>query len=255
MLGMVTANMKEAAPVFQIHPNPVIKLQPIVGDQVCVVVDDFLLDPEQVVAFALDHASEFSMPERSYPGLVLELDNDWMTDIYHIFRTKMSKQFSFLRGDIESSTLLSIATLQPEEFTCLQRLCHSNPRTAAGRENYAGLLYLFKNTELGGTGFYRWKERTTIERATAMEEESPGSAMEYLQEKFEMFREPASYITESNEVAEFLTMIPPKFNRLIFYPGDIPHSAYITAPELLSDDISNGRLTLNVFASVWPRQQ
>ena len=238
---------------FEINPDLQIGQQPIDSDQVCVVIDDFLLNPEQVVAFALDHANEFSMPERSYPGLVLELDNSFMADIYGYFRSKMSRQYDFLRGDIEYSTLLSIATLQPEDFTCLQRLCHSDPRATAGRENFAGLVYLFDNTELGGTGFYRWKERTTIERATAMEEETPGSAMEYLQEKFEMFREPASYLTGSNEVAELLTMIPPKFNRLIFYPGDIPHSAYITAPELLSDDVSNGRLTLNVFASVWPK--
>ena len=240
-------------PSFEINSDLEIRQQPITGDQVCVIIDDFLLNPDQVVAFAHDHASEFSMPERSYPGLVLELDNDLMTDIYHFFRSKMSRQFSFLRGDIEHATLLSIATLQPEEFTCLQRLCHSDPRTTAGRENFAGLIYLFKNTDLGGTGFYRWKEREIIERATAMEQEEPDSALEFLKERFAMFRDPPGYITESNEVAELLTMIPPGFNRLIFYPGDIPHSAYITAPELLSHNVSDGRLTLNVFASVWPK--
>ncbi len=241
-------------PSFEINPDLEIRQQPIGDDHICVVVDDFLLDPDGVVAYACKHVAEFSVPERSYPGLVLEMDNDLMADIYHFFRSKMSKTFSFLRGDIEYSTLLSMATLQPEDFTPLQRLCHSDPRTAAGRVNFAGLIYLFKNTEFGGTGFYRWKEQTIIERATAMEQEEPGSALEFLQERFAMFRGPAHYITESNEVAELVAMIPPKFNRLIFYSGDMPHSAYITKPELLSDDVPSGRLTLNVFASVWPRQ-
>jgi hypothetical protein len=40
---------------------------------------------------------------------------------------------------------------------------------------------------------------------------------------------------------------------MIFYSGDIPHSAYIEEPELLSDDVDVGRLTLNLFASVVPR--
>jgi hypothetical protein len=60
-------------------------------------------------------------------------------------------------------------------------------------------------------------------------------------------------LTESCEVAELLTIIPAQFNRLIFYSGDIPHSAYIEEPELLSDDVDVGRLTLNLFASVVPR--
>ena len=140
--------MLATMPSFEINPDLEIRQQPIGDDHICVVVDDFLLGPESVVAYACKHATVFSMPERSYPGLVLELDEDLMADIYHFFRSKMSKTFSFLRGDIENSTLLSMATLQLEDFTPLQRLCHSDPRTAAGRVNFAGLVYLFKNTEV-----------------------------------------------------------------------------------------------------------
>ncbi len=68
-----------------------------------------------------------------------------------------------------------------------------------------------------------------------------------------MFREPARYITDSNEIAELLHAIPARFNRLIVYPGDIPHSAYIEKPELLTSEISEGRLTLNCVANVLPR--
>ena len=40
---------------------------------------------------------------------------------------------------------------------------------------------------------------------------------------------------------------------MIFYSGDVPHSAAIASPELLTKDFSKGRLTLNCFASVRPR--
>jgi hypothetical protein len=59
-------------------------------------------------------------------------------------------------------------------------------------------------------------------------------------------------MTGSNEIAELLYTVPPRFNRFVFYSGDMPHSAAIAAPELLSDDPRQGRLTLNLFFSVLP---
>jgi hypothetical protein len=60
-------------------------------------------------------------------------------------------------------------------------------------------------------------------------------------------------MTESNEIGELLFTVPPRFNRFVFYPGDIPHSAAITAPKLLSTDAGTGRLTLNLFFSALPK--
>jgi hypothetical protein len=56
----------------------------------------------------------------------------------------------------------------------------------------------------------------------------------------------------SGEIAERLDVVSAKFNRLVFYSGDIPHSAQISSPELLTNDPSEGRLTLNCFASLRP---
>ena len=86
-----------------------------------------------------------------------------------------------------------------------------------------------------------------------MDKQTPGSGLAFLRERFAMFREPARYMTQSSEIADLVGTVPAKFNRLIFYTGDSPHSAYITDPTLLSEDVDRGRLTLNRFASVWPR--
>ncbi len=80
-----------------------------------------------------------------------------------------------------------------------------------------------------------------------------GKSLAFLQQHFPTFREPACYMTGSNEIAELLCTIPARFNRLVFYSGDQPHGATITAPELLSEDVRKGRLTLNVFADVVPK--
>jgi hypothetical protein len=80
-----------------------------------------------------------------------------------------------------------------------------------------------------------------------------GKGEEFLKRHFKTFREPPRYMTESNEIAELLCTIPPRFNRFVFYSGDVPHSGAITAPQLLSNDPRKGRLTLNLFFSVLPK--
>lgn len=87
-----------------------------------------------------------------------------------------------------------------------------------------------------------------------MEREAPLKAMPFLLEHFEMFNQPACYITKSNEVAELIHMVPAKFNRLLVYNGDMPHSAYIENSKLLTGEVATGRLTLNCFASVLPNR-
>jgi hypothetical protein len=238
---------------LQINPNLEIQASQVADGQVCVVIDDFLLNPGEAVQYACAHADDFVMLERSYPGVVLPVDNLLMQDINRFIQREMSRLFPFCRGGIDFHTQFSLATLQPEEFTWIQRLCHTDPRLQPGRVNYAALLYLFENEEMGGTGFYRWKEPEFWQEMTIAQRDDPDAGMEVLRDKFQMFREPARYMTESNEAADLIDVVPAKFNRFVFYSGDLPHSAYISRPDLLSDKPSEGRLTLNCFVSAIAR--
>jgi len=149
--------------------------------------------------------------------------------------------------------MLSMTTLQPDELSNLLRLCHTDPPAAQNRRNFAFVLYLFADEELGGTAFYRWKEKQAITEATTLEKEDPDKALKFLKERFPTYQKPPCYITESNEIAERLDVVSAKYNRLVFYSGDIPHSAQISSPELLTNNLGKGRLTLNCFASVRPK--
>lgn len=240
-------------PRIAINPNPHIRLEQVTDEHACVVVDDFLQDPGAVVDFCCEHADAFAIPKRSYPGPLLALSDETMSDITRFIRTSMSKKFSFLKGGMTTSTFLSMVTLQPNQLSNLQQLCHTDPRQRSDRRNFAALVYLFEDEHLGGTGFFRWKEREQIEAATALDLENPQKALTYLEERFPTYKQPPRYMTESNEIADLLQTIPARFNRLIFYSGDLPHGASIARPELLSDDFRKGRLTLNCFASVVPR--
>ena len=235
-----------------VNPDAQVSFVSIDESHQCAIVDDFLVEPGPVRDFAMQIRDQFVMPERSYPGLTVDVSAASMGDIYRFLRRRMSREFSFLRGDIEFSSMLAITSLQPQELSNLQRICHTDPRREADRVNYASVLYLFDSGDLGGTAFYRWRDRSLIEEATRLDLDDPVKALGYLQEHSAYFREPPCYMTGSNDIAERLTTIPAKFNRLLFYSGDVPHSACIENPGLLSDDPGTGRLTLNSFASALP---
>lgn len=241
-------------PSIAINSSAEIRHEAISTNQHCVVVDDFLLNPHEVVDFAADHAGEFSKAKSFYPGLFLEVNDDAMSDIYRFIRFQMTRHFPFLRGSLKFASFLSMVTLRPDELSPVQRICHIDPTPDPDRATYAALLYLFENSELGGTGFFRYSKRYELmKEVEALEREDPDKARKYVLQNFPTFREPARYMTESNEIAELLRTIPARFNRLIFYSGQIPHSAAITAPELLSSDVRRGRLTLNIFADALPK--
>lgn len=238
---------------LEINPELVIELVKVTDRHACVVVDDFLLNPRDLVDFASVHKNEFVMLERAYPGVVLPVDNELVNALERFVKMEMSRLFSFCRTGIDFQTQFSLATLQPENFSWIQRLCHSDPRLDPQRRNFAALLYLFDNPDLGGTGFYRMKDPDFWQRLAAGQRDDPEAGLDILKERFQMFRDPPCYMTDSNEAAELLDMVPAKFNRLIFYSGDLPHSAFIKTPEPLSANPSTGRLTLNCFASTLPK--
>jgi hypothetical protein len=217
------------------------------------IIDNFLADPEYVREFARQRRAAFAVPQRGYPGHTLDVSGQSMADIYRFLRSSMSREFSFLRGDVEFSTMLSITSLPPAKLSNLQRICHTDPRQRVDRANFASVLYLFHDEDLGGTAFYTWRDRALVEKATALDLEDPDEARRFLQERSAYFAAAPRYMTESNDIARLEALVPAKFNRLIFYSGDIPHSAYIENSDLLTDDPFSGRLTLNSFASVHPK--
>jgi hypothetical protein len=245
--------MVTAALNLKINPQLEINLVPITGSYHCAVIDDFLLNPAEVVEFAGRQAEHFTMPERAYPGIVLPVSNRDVAPLNRFIQSELGRLFSFCRGGIDFYTQLSVTTLQPADFSWIQRLCHTDPKLANGRRNFAALLYLFNNPELGGTGFYRWKHPEFWAGMSALQVDDPSAGLDVLQEKFQMFRDPPRYMTESNEAAELIDKVPARFNRLVFYSGEVPHNAHIEHPELLCNDPAKGRLTLNCFASVLPK--
>lgn len=239
-------------PLIRINPQASLQREQITETEFCIVVDDFLQDPNMLIEAARQRPRDFSSPNVGYPGRQLRVNDDAMKDIFRFVRSTMSKQFNFMRGRIGIRSLLSMLTARPEELAPMQRICHIDHNPDASRGKYAALIYLFDDERLGGTSFYRWRDEALVWKALDLLRSDARAGEQFLQQHFETFRNPPRYMTESNEIAECLHTVRPRFNRFVFYSGDMPHSAAITAPELLSDEPGKGRLTLNLFFSVLP---
>jgi hypothetical protein len=240
-------------PLLELNPEASIRREPISANEFCVVVDDFLKDPNALVEYASRHPDEFSHPNIGYPGVQIRVNDDAMADIFRFVRSRMSKSFGFMRGRIGIRSLLSLLTLPADRLSFMQRICHIDPNPDAGRAKFAALAYLFGDERLGGTSFYRWRNEDLVWKGVSMLRRDAGQGEDFLKQHFATFREPPRYMTESNDVAELLYTVPARFNRFVFYSGDTPHTGAITAPELLSADPKKGRLTLNLFFSVLPK--
>ena len=242
-----------AIPLIQVNPQANLQREQISENEFCIVVDDFLKEPGLLVEFASQHKGDFSNPNIGYPGVQLRVNDEAMKGIFRFVRSRMSRPFNFMRGRIGIRSLLSMVTTPPEKLSFMQRICHIDPNPDANRAKYGALVYLFNDKRLGGTSFYRWRNEELVWKGVELLRKDAGQGEAFLKKHFKTFREPPRYMAESNDVAELIYSVPPRFNRLVFYAGDLPHTGAITTPELLSDDPRKGRLTLNLFFSVLPK--
>ncbi|RSZ60145.1 hypothetical protein HF313_21570 [Massilia atriviolacea] len=220
------------------NPRPQMRYVAIPGHAPCVVVDDFLRDPHALVAQAVAAQAQFAVdPANYYPGPELDLGRDTSLRLDEFFIQHVRRALGAQRT-VSVAARLALATLQPAELHPLQRLCHRDcAELAPGVGAAAAVVYLFDDARLGGTGFYRptqGPEHTArVLRDAHAGRVSPGHA--------------DGYLSASNADFELLCAIPARFNRAIFYDGEIFHAAQIAAPALLHPDPARGRLTMNGF--------
>ncbi len=227
------------------NPNPRIELVPIPGHHPCVVIDDFLTAPELLVTGALERRALFKLAgHNAFPGLEMRMPDAFSARINEFFIQHV-KRLLGVRRVVELYSRLSMVTLQPHELSPYQRLCHRDRFNTDQAQCFAaGVLYLFHDASHGGTSFYVPRMEDEVQRIFAHGSEWRDLSNEECTRR--LASEPG-YLTASNPYFELAATIPAKWNRAIFYDGAIFHSAHITAPQLLSDDPMQGRLTLNSF--------
>lgn len=217
------------------------KVLPLGGGENCVVIDEFLTNPEEVVGHAANHADEFANYSQSlYPGVELHLDRAVYSPLLVEFRKRWRKAFSAGRPVRESRVRLCLVTRGRAELMPQQRICHRDSGPPDPYMVIAGTVYLFRQQELGGTSFFKARRDPSTGQEARL---TPEGWLRHFESK-------AGYMAESDAFFDKILEVPAAFNRAVLYPGHVRHSAAIRYPEMLNADPSQGRLTLNFFLEV-----
>lgn len=225
--------------------NPGAKLHelPLHDGQVCLVLDDALLEPARMVELACRHREAFDeVGYNAYPGPQLPLPEAFTAQLCALF-DQVARGRLGARRTLQAHSRLALVTRAPESLAPAQWLPHRDRlQVQQGHVIAASVLYLFEDPALGGTAFFRpLKPAAEIGGLLADAQRLPAA------EFGARHGLTPGYIDAGNPWFERTALVPARFNRLIFYRGDLFHSGHIPSPERLSADPAQGRLSLNGF--------
>jgi hypothetical protein len=225
------------------NPKASFQLADLGAGMFCVVVDDALANPNQWREYAITHAAEFAdAPFNAYPGAQLETPAEFMSALNDFFAQNVRRTLG-CRRTLHAHSRFALVTKQPGELEPRQTICHrDNAWVAPEHVNAASVLYLFEDDTLGGTSFF--KPKVDPANLLLLVHESGTLDAATFAKKYGM---PRAYMRASNRYFHLTATVPAKFNRMIFYDGGEFHTGDIAAPEKLSANPAQGRLTINGF--------
>jgi hypothetical protein len=224
------------------NPAPSIRVVPVGPGRICVVIDDVLADPDGLVEWAAGQS--FSPPRGyPYPGVVLAVPEALTRQVGDCFALHARARLG-ARRTLDLVVRLSLVTAPPADLAPIQWLCHRDRIAEDPAQTLfaASVLYLFRNSALGGTSFYLPKvPAEQIDRLVA-DSHLLGAAEFGARHGLS-----AGYMRGSNAYFDKVARVGAAWNRMICYDGGQFHSADIDDATSLSADPRTGRLTLNGF--------
>jgi hypothetical protein len=201
--------MTEDQALFDTPSELDIQLVKVGGEIPVIQIDNFFNRPDNIRQAAL--RLPYQAPPYPYPGKLAEVPepNRSLSELKRkllqlVNRAYLPRVPPITREGSRVSAFrqvhvdFAVVDVHPDELSQEQRLPHTDPVPVFG------LVYL-NQEERGGTLFFRQKG-------------SPNQA----------FATGSGYVTSSTEDFELLGRIEPAYNRLVIYPGFIPHSGEIS---------------------------
>lgn len=235
-------NLDDGAGRF-FNPTPAISTLALPGGHAVVVIDDMLLDPAGLVAWAREQP--FQPPDGfPYPGVVSgapqHLSDRFADHFAQHARTRLGA-----RRTLAHDVRLSMVTTPPAQLDPRQWQCHRDRVSMDPATLYvASVLYLFHDPALGGTSFY--VPRQSLAATDRIIIDSQKLAADQFSARYGLV---PGYMDGSNAYFECVARVPPAWNRMILYDAGFFHSGDIGRPDLLTSDPATGRLTMNCFFS------
>jgi hypothetical protein len=224
------------------NPSPRIEPFPLFDGHVAWIVDDALREPQRVVELARAHRDAFAvMGHNAYPGLELRLPDAVSAALNDFFLQHLRARLG-IRRVARMYSRLALLTFPPDRLGPPQWFAHRDRFGLAPPQCVAAsVLYLFDDPTLGGTAFFR--PRRPAAEVDRMVHDSGVLASDAFTRTYGI----APGYPRDDAWFEKVAVVPPRFNRMVFYDGGLFHAGEIPDPARLTDDPGTGRLTLNGF--------
>ena len=201
------------------------------------IIDDFYVNPHDIRDFLFTLPFSKKQYTNNAPGYRCKID----FNVNMMFSQIIGRLFNDKSVNL-TQTFFSLigGDMKLDATQC-------RPHVDTSGNKYAAVVYLNTDDECnGGTSFYKHiptgKEVVTSREELRMINDPKN--FDATEEQMNYFRNLKDFVTDSNEEWELIDLIPMKFNRAIFYPGNIFHSGYIKRDWFLD----NYRITQNIFA-------
>ncbi len=231
-------------PALRINPAARLDVVQLTNGARVYVVDDFVQEPEALVALAQAAAGQFqTMAGQPYPGPQLGLPDGMSAELDGFFRQQLREPLG-LGAPLGMFGRFSRVVREPAMLDARQRICHRDDSGLDPREMMSACVhYLFQDEQLGGTVFFRSLMSET-DTATFLRDSNTLDASAF----GDKYGIAPGYMTESSRYFEVIGRVPAKWNRAIFYDGGIFHSGDIRwGAGATAYQAAPGRLTINAF--------
>jgi hypothetical protein len=211
------------------------------------VIDDALTDPDLWFRVAAEQENDFCIAGSgkfpAYPGVELHMSAEINEAIAAFFLQHIRSRVN-ARRLVQAISRFSMMSLKSEQLRPAHCLCHRDVGGPPGTMKAASVLYLFKDESLGGTSFYVPKK--SEDETAELVHDSLNMSPQDFEAKYVIEQR---YMQGSNQYFEQIGAVAAKWNRIVFYDGNIYHNADIVAEKKLVTDPRLGRLTINGFFS------
>ena len=195
-----------------LNPHPRVSVVPIFDDHQCVIVDDFMLEPTELIEYAArNHAHFRDDPRNYYPGPELPLGGAIAERLRDAFLQYARVPLKARRVN-RMMCRLSLVTRGPDDVVPAQRLPHRDVDGLPDGEGAAAMvLYLFEDVHFGGTSFF--KPTVPIDEVTALLADLRRRELAVEAPPAEI---PATYAIASSRYFDKVLTVAPRFNRAHF---------------------------------------
>jgi len=222
------------------NPHPQVQALSFPGGAACLVIDDVLADPVGWRGLAGRHAGEFvAGPPGFGPAHRLSLPGAIATQA-EVFFSAHARERLGMRRTRDAWSTLSLLHESPDALAPRYWIPRRLP-APAGEGRVACSVFLSSAAELGGLAFFR--PRRPEAEIVRLEADVAGQPADALARRYGL--EPG-YPVAGNAWLERVGRVEPRFNRMVLFDAGQFHAEDVLAPERLSGDPAQGRLTLDV---------